>query len=74
MIHHYGSYHGIPESGLASLHGHGYLNLEKDVRSKESPDTIFIDGDIYRYQGVQYGMAFYSLVASVEEEVNHTKE
>lgn len=62
----YGPYHGIPESGIASLIGHGHLNLEEEVGSKESPDTVIIDGNTYRYQGVQYGMAFYSLIARLK--------
>jgi len=66
-ITHHGPYHGIPESGLASLHGYGHLNLEKEVGSKESPDTIIINRDVYRYRGVQYGMAFYSLVARLKK-------
>lgn len=67
MISHHDPYHGTPNTGIASLHGYGYLNLDNEVGSKESPDTIIIDGrNVYRYQGVQYGMAFYSLMAKMK--------
>lgn len=67
MITHHGPYHGTPASGLAHLHGHGHVSLEKEVGSKESPDTIIIDREVYRYCGVQYGMAFYSLIAKIKK-------
>ncbi len=65
QIIHHPPYHGTCESGIACLNGQ-HFNLEKEIGSKEMSDTVIIDGSVYRYAGVQYGMAFYSFIAKVK--------
>lgn len=57
-IRYYGPYHGKPESGRASLDG---MTITLESVGQEAPEFIVCGDRTYKYQGIQYGTAFYSL-------------